>query len=143
MTKRTRIILGSLVVVWLLMALAVCAVLLRGYDLWPPSSGSAHRDVYVLQTKKSPSGRWTAVVQLEVDGGSLAADYGLYVVRLKGPTQKNSQGDVVMFAEVAYPVPRPFVSWKGDKLIVTLLHHEKYQYFTSPVDGVVVDIQRK
>lgn len=135
MTKAKTALLVSLALLLLLLALAV-------YADWPRSHGPT--DIQVLQTRKSPNDKWTAVVQQEVYGGALAAsDYPVYAVRLIGPMQKDRQGDAVMYAEAAYPGPRPFVSWEGDKLIVTLLDHEKYQYFMSPVDGVFIDVQRK
>ncbi len=141
MTKRKKIILGYLALLGLLVALAVYAVWLRSYNLWPP--GSSHIDVQVLQTEKSPNDRWTAVVQQEVYGGSLAADYAQYAVRLKGSAQKDPRGDLVMAAELAYPVPRPFIRWSGGKLVVTLLDHAKYQYLANRVSGVAIDVQRK
>ena len=74
---------------------------------------------------------------------SKSPDYAVCAVRLKGPTQKDPQGDAVMYAEDAYTVPRPFIRWSGGKLVVTLLGHEKYQYLANPVSGVAINVQRK
>lgn len=132
MKETLKSILGALALVIGLMVAAVF------YYAWPRGG----QETQVLQTQRSPDGRWTAVVQLEVSGAS-AADYAVYAVRLKGPAQKDRQGDLVMNAEVAYPVPRPFIRWSGGKLVVSLLDHEKYQYFANRVSGVVVEVQRK
>jgi hypothetical protein len=85
MKKKNKVILISLVVLGLLMALAV-------YLVW----GRNQLEVQVLGTKRSPDGKWTAVVQMEVYSAPAFVDDAVYAVRLKGPAQKDRRGDLVM-----------------------------------------------
>jgi hypothetical protein len=55
MKKRNKVILASLALLGLAVALAI-------YFVWPRN----HLEVQVRETKKSPDGKWTAVVQMEV-----------------------------------------------------------------------------
>ena len=101
---------------------------------WP------REEVQVCETKKSPDGRWTAVVQMEVSSTAFV-NVAVYAVRLKGPAQKDSEGDLVMNVPVNYPDPEPSVDWRDGKLVVTLTDHQKYQYFAAPVSGVPIAVQ--
>ncbi len=86
---------------------------------------------------------WTAVVQMEVYSAPAFVDSAVYAVRLKGPAQKDHQGDLVMNVPVNYPDPEPFIDWSDGKLVVTLANHEKYQYLANPVSGVAIEVKQK
>jgi len=130
--NRNKIILASLALFGLAVALAI-------YCVWPRN----HLEVQVRETKKSPDGRWTAVVQMEVYNSAWVVNDAVYAVRLEGPAQKDRQGDLVINVPVNYPDPAPSIDWTDDKLVVTLANHQKYQYFTTPVSGVAVVVQQK
>ncbi len=132
MKKRNKIILWSLAVLGLAVALAI-------YFVWPRN----HLEVQVKQTKKSPDGKWDAVVQMEVYNSAWVVNDAVYAVRLKGPAQKDRLGDLVMNVPVNYPDPEPSIDWSSGKLVVTLADHEKYQYLANPVSGVPIDVQQK
>jgi hypothetical protein len=132
MKKRNKVILGSLAALGLVVALAI-------YFVWPRN----HLEVQVRDTKKSPDGKWDAVVQMEVYNSAWVVNDAVYAVRLKGPAQKDRLGDLVMNVPVNYPDPEPSIDWSSGKLVVTLADHEKYQYLANPVNGVPIDVQQK
>lgn len=132
MKVRTRVILTSLALLAVILAVAI-------YIVWPRN----HLEVQVRETKISPDGKWTAVVQMEVYSAPAFVDDAVYAVRLKGPAQKDKQGDLVMNVPVNYPVPEPTIDWSGGKLIVTLTDHQKYQYLANPVSGVPIAVQQQ
>lgn len=132
MKKRNKVILASLAVLGLAVALAV-------YFSWPRN----HLEVQVRDAKKSPDGKWTAVVQMEVYNSAWVVNDAVYAVRLKGPAQKDRLGDLVMNVPVNYPDSAPSIDWNGGTLIVILADHEKYQYLANPVSGVPIDVQQK
>ena len=88
------------------------------------------------ETKKSPDGRWTAVVQMEVASAPAFVDDAVYAVRLKGVAQKDTQGDLVMNVPVNYPDPEPSIAWSSGKLVVTLADHEKLNTLQLPLMGL-------
>ena len=132
MKKRNKVILGSVAALGLVVALAI-------YFLWPRN----HLEVQIRDTKKSPDGKWNAVVQMEVYNSAWAVNDAVYAVRLKGPAQKDRLGDLVMNVPVNYPDPEPSIGWSNGKLVVTLADHEKYQYLANPVSGIPIDVQQK
>jgi hypothetical protein len=132
MKKRNKIILWSLAVLALAVTLAI-------YFVWPRN----HLEVQVKETKKSPDGKWDAVVQMEVYNSAWVVNDAVYAVRLKGPEQKDRLGDLVMNVPVNYPDPEPSIDWSSGNLVVTLAEHEKPQYVTTPVDGVTITVQQK
>jgi hypothetical protein len=80
------------------------------------------------------------------DGGlqlSRSVNDAVYAVRLKGPAQKDGQGDLVMNVPVNYPDPEPSIDWSGGKLVVTLVDHQKYQYLANQVSGVPIAVRQK
>ena len=95
------------------------------------------------ETRKSPDGKWDAVVQMEVYNSAWVVNDAVYAVRLKGPAQKDRLGDLVMNVPVNYPDPEPSIDWSSGKLVVTLADHKKYQYLANPVSGVPIDVQQK
>ncbi len=109
------------------------------YFVWPRD----HEEVQFQEAKTSPDGKWDAVVQLEVTNTAWVVNDAVYAVRLKGPAQKDREGDLVMNVPVHYPHPAPSIDWRGGKLVVTLLDHQKYQYLATPVDGVAVIVQQQ
>ena len=122
--------------IWLIMAIAIYFVL--------PSNDSWVQEVQVRETKKSPDGMWTAVVQMEVASAPAFVDDAVYAVRLKGAAQKDRDGDLVMNVPVSnYPDPEPSIGWSDGKLVVTLANHVKYQYLANPVDGIPINVQQK
>jgi hypothetical protein len=131
MKKRNKVILASSTVFVLMVALAI-------YFVWPRD----HNDIEFRQARVSPDGKWIAVVQLEVYNTAWVVNDAVFAVRLKGPAQKDHQGDLVMNVPVNYPDPAPSVEWTDGKLVVTLAHHQKYQYFRTPVDEVAVAVQQ-
>ena|SRR5215469_2798777 len=131
MKIRNKVILTSLVLLVLVAGLAI-------YLVWPRD----HLEIQVRETKKSPDGRWTAVVQMEVYNTAAVVNDVVYAVRLKGPAQKDPQGDLVMNVPVNYSEPAPTIDWRDGKLVVTLADHQKYQYFVTPVSGVAIILQR-
>jgi hypothetical protein len=132
MKKRNKVILTSIGVLGLMLALPICFV-------WPRS----HEEVQFREAKPSPDGKWVAVVQLEVYNTAWVVNDAVYAVRLKGPAQKDRQGDLVMNVPVNYPDPEPSIDWSDGKLVVTLTDHQTYQYFTTPVSGVPLAVQQK
>lgn len=102
---------------------------------------NARTEIQVYETRISPDGKWTAVVQMEVDSSEFVSD-AVYTVRLKGPAQKDRQGDLVMNVPVNYPVPEPSIEWSHSKLVVKLANNQKYQYFVTPVNGIAVFVQQ-
>jgi hypothetical protein len=130
--KRNKIILTSLALLGLMLALAICFVWRRN-----------HQEVQFREAKTSPDGKWVAVVQLEVYNTAWVVNDAVYAVRLKGPAQKDREGDLVMNVPVNYPHPEPSIDWSDGKLVVTLTDHQKYQYFTTPVSGVAVTLQQE
>jgi hypothetical protein len=133
MKKRNKIILASLVaIIGLIVAFAV-------YFIWTRS----RLEIQILDTKKNPDGKWTAVVQMEVYSAAAFVDEAVYAVRLEGPAQKDRKGDLVLNVPVNYPDPQPTIDWNDGKLVVTLAHNEKYQYLANPVDGVPIVVQQK
>jgi hypothetical protein len=133
MKKRTKVILIlSLVLLGLMVAVSA-------YWFW----GRNKLEIQVQATKKSPDGKWTAVVQMEVYSAAAFVDEAVYAVRLKGPVQKDRLGDLVMNMPVNYPDPAPSIDWSDGKLVVILANHEKYQYLANPVDGVPIVVQQK
>jgi hypothetical protein len=80
---------------------------------------------------------------MEIYSAPAFVDNAVYAVRLKGPTQKDRQGDLVMNVPVNYPDPEPSIDWGNGKLVVTLKNHQKYQYFANPVNGVAIAVQQK
>ena len=129
---RNKVILTSFALLGLMTALAI-------YLVWPRNQ----LEVQVRDNKKSPDGRWTAVVQMEVNSAPAFVDDAVYAVRLKGAAQKDGMGDLVLNVPVNYPTPEPSVNWKKGALVVTLAEHQKYQYFTTPVDGVPITLHQK
>src|SRR4051812_6839513 len=117
MKKRNKIILAFSGFCVLMVALAISFV-------WPRN----HYEVEFRQAKVSPDGRWIAVVELEVYNTAWVVNDAVFAVRLKGPAQKDRQGDLVMNVPVNYSDPEPSVDWRDGKLVVTLGHHQKYQY---------------
>jgi len=132
MKKRNRVILASFALLGLAMAFGI-------YFVWPRN----HLEVQVRETKLSPDAKWTAVVQMEVYNSAWVVNDAVYAVRLKGPTQKDRLGDLVMNVPVNYPDPAPSVGWNDGKLVITLSNHEKYQYLANPVSGIFIDVQQK
>ncbi|MGH9736305.1 MAG: hypothetical protein ACRD8A_17170 [Candidatus Acidiferrales bacterium] len=132
MKKSTKVILASLALLALIAGLAIYF-----------ARGRNQLETQVRETKGSPDGKWTAVVQMEVYSTSAFVDDAVYAVRLKGPGQKDRQGDLVMNVPVSYPKPGPSIDWRSGTLIVTLMDDQKYQYFASPVDGVSILVQQK
>jgi hypothetical protein len=133
MKKRTKVILiSSLAMLGLMVAISA-------YWFW----GRNKLEIQVQATKKSPDGKWTAVVQMEVYSAAAFVDEAVYSVRLKGPAQKDRLGDLVMNMPVNYPDPAPSIDWSDGKLVVVLANHEKYQYLANPVDGVPIVVQQK
>jgi hypothetical protein len=132
MKKNNKAILALLALLGLMVVLGI-------YFVWPRN----HLEVQVRETKKSPDGRWNAVVQMEVYNSASVVNDAVYAVRLKGTAQKDPRGDLVMNVPVNYPDPEPSIDWSGGKLIVVLTNHQKYQYFASPVSGVPIDAQQK
>jgi hypothetical protein len=130
--KKNKVILISLVLLGFVVASAV-------YFVWPRD----HEEVQLREAKTSPDGKWVAVVQLEVWNTAWVVNDAVYAVRLKGPSQKDSKGDLVMNVPVNYPEPEPSVDWSNGKLVVTLADHQKYQYFATPVSGVAIATQQK
>ena len=133
MKKRTKVILISSLAMLCLM------VAISAYWFW----GRNKLEIQVQATKKSPDGKWTAVVQMEVYSAAAFVDEAVYAVRLKGPVQKDRLGDLVMNMPVNYPDPAPSIDWSDGKLVVILANHEKYQYLANPVDGVPIVVQQK
>ena len=129
--KKNKVILISLALLGLIVALTV-------YHVWCRNQ----TEIQVCDTKMSPDGKWTAVVQMEVDS-AVFVTVAVYAVRLKGPAQKDRQGDLVMNMEVNYPDPAPSIDWNNGKLVVTLADHQKYQYFVTPADGVAIAVQQQ
>jgi len=132
MKKRNKVILTSLALLALVAGLAI-------YFVW----GRNQLEIQVRETTGSPDGKWTAVVQMEAYSASAFVDDAVYAVRLKGPAQKDRQGDLVMNVPVNYPKPAPSIDWSGSTLVVTLTDDQKYQYFATPVDGVPVAVKQK
>lgn len=132
MKNRNKVILTSLALLALIVGLAI-------YFVW----GRNQLEIQVRETAGSPDGKWTALVQMEVYSASAFVDDAVYAVRLKGPAQKDRQGDLVMNVPVNYPKPAPYIDWRSGTLVVTLTADQKYQYFTTPVDGVAVTVQRQ
>src|ERR1700761_323930 len=133
MTKKKKIVLISLIV-------SLCLIVaFVAYVVW----SSAHTETQVRDTKRSPDGKWIAVVQLEVYTEAFVVNDAVYAVRLKGPAQKNRQGDLVMNVPVNYPDPEPSIDWSGGRLVVSLADHQKYQYLANPVSGVPISVQQK
>jgi hypothetical protein len=132
MKKRNKVILTSLALLALVAGLAT-------YFVW----GRNQMEIQVRETKSSPNGKWTAVVQMEVYSASAFVDEAVYAVRLKGPAQKDRRGDLVMNVPVNYPKPEPSIDWSSGTLLVTLTDDQKYQYFTTPVDGVPIVVKQK
>jgi hypothetical protein len=132
MKKRSKVIAASLTLFGLLAALTM-------YFVWPRN----HVEVQVRESKKSPDGRWTAVVQMEIYSAPAFVDDAVYAVRLKGAAQKDRQGDLVMNVPVNYPDLEPSIDWSDGKLVVTLANHVKYQYLANPVDGIPIAVQQK
>jgi hypothetical protein len=132
MNKRTKVILIS--------SLAMLGLMVAVSAYW--FSDRNKLEIQVQTTKKSPDGKWTAVVQMEVESTVLVSD-AVYAVRLKGAAQKDRLGDLVMNLPVNYPDPAPSIDWSDGKLVVTLAHNEKYQYLANPVSGVPIVVQQK
>jgi len=132
MKRRNKIILLFSTLFGLTVAIAICFV-------WPRN----HLEVQVHETKRSPDGKWTAVLQIEVYNSASVVNDAVYAVRLKGPTQEDRQGDLVMNVPVNYPGPEPSIDWTDDKLVITLTGHQMYQYFANPVSGIYIIVQRK
>ncbi len=130
--KKNKVILTSLAALGLLVALTI-------YFVW----GRNQLEIQVCETKRSPDGKWTAIVQMEVYSAPAFVDDAVYAVRLKGPEQKDRLGDLVMNIPVNYPDPEPSIDWNGGKLVVTLADHEKYQYLANPVGGIPIAVQWK
>ena len=59
------------------------------------------------EAKKSPDGKWTAAVQMEVYNSGWVVNDAVYAVGLKGAAQKEKEGDLVMNVPVNYPDPEP------------------------------------
>lgn len=133
MKKRTKVVLISS------LAMLGLMVVVAAYLFW----GRNKLEIQVQATKKSPDGKWTAVVQMEVYSAAAFVDEAVYAVRLKGPVQKDRLGDLVMNMPVNYPDPAPSIDWSDGKLVVILANHEKYQYLANPVDGVPIVVQQK
>jgi hypothetical protein len=132
MKKGNRIVFAAMALLGVTVALAV-------YFIWPRN----HLEVQVHETRKSPDGRWTAVVQMEVYNTAWVVNDAVYAVRLKGPKERDRRGDLVMNAPVDYPEPAPSVEWRDGKLIIVLTDHQKIQYFASSVDGVAAVVQQQ
>jgi hypothetical protein len=132
MKKKNKVILTSLALLGLMVALAI-------HFVWPRN----YLEIQVRETKRSPDGMWTAVVQMEVYNAAAVVNDSVYAVRLKGPAQKDSKGVLVMNVPVNYPEPEPSIDWSNGKLVVTLADHQKNQYFATPVSGVAIVVQLK
>ena len=100
-------------------------------------------EIRIVDTKGNPDGRRAAVVQMEVYNPALFVNVAVHAVRLKGPAQKDRQGDLVMNVQVNYPDPAPAIAWSDGSLVVTLAKDQKYQYFATPVSGGAVTVQQK
>jgi hypothetical protein len=122
-----------------LVILGTLALALVIYFVWPREQ----LEVRVQEARESPDRRWTAVVQMEIYSSISSLSNVVYTVRLKGPAQKDRQGDLVMNVPVNYPDPAPSADWNGNKLVVTMTNHEKYQYLANPVSGVPVEVKHK
>src|ERR1700760_4483745 len=109
------------------MSLALLAILgaLAIYRAWPGV------EIRVRETKRSPDGQWTAVVQMEIYETVSSLNEVVYAVRLKGPAQKERQGDLVMTLPVNSTDPEPSIDWSDGNLSVTLVNHQMYQYFAT------------
>jgi hypothetical protein len=144
MKKRNIVILISLVLFGLMTALAI-------YFVWPAMDfainfvwpGKEVEEIQVLETKKSPDGSWTAIVQMEVVSAPAFVDDAVYAVRLKGSAQKDPEGDLVMNVPVSYPDPQPSIDWSDGKLVVTLANQVKYRNLANPVDGIPIAVQQE
>ncbi|HZZ43296.1 MAG TPA: hypothetical protein VFE58_10185 [Tepidisphaeraceae bacterium] len=117
--------------------------------------GNQQLEIQVHQTKASPDGKWTAVVQLEVYSSGFVS-IPTFAVRLKGPAQKDPMGDLVI-STADYSDSPPSIDWSGGKLIVTLAADEKSEnlakdpqkskmFFApklekNPVNGVPIVLQ--
>jgi hypothetical protein len=93
--------------------------------------------------KEAQSEKWTAVVQMEAYTEAFVVYDAVKAVRLKGPAQKDRQGDLVMNVPVNHPDPEPSIDWSGSNLGVTLADHRKYQYLANPVSGAPTAVQQK
>ncbi|HEY2030027.1 MAG TPA: hypothetical protein VGH20_12555 [Myxococcales bacterium] len=99
-------------------------------------------EVQVLEAKKSPDGKWTAVVQMEVYETFSSVNDAVYSVRLKGPAQKDRRGDLVLNVPVDAPDAAPFIDWRQGSLMVTLMKNQKPRYLAS-VGGVAITVQHQ
>jgi hypothetical protein len=101
----------------------------------------SHLEIQVLDAKRSPDGKWTAVVQMEVVSAGMVSN-AVYAVRLKGASQSDKEGDLVINVPVNFPKPKPSIAWSNGKLVVTLADHQTYQYLASSVNGITVVMQK-
>jgi hypothetical protein len=131
MKKRTTI-LATIALLGLTAGLAIY------FFVWPRN----HLEVQVCDSRKSPDGRWTAVVEMEVYNTAWVVNDAVYAVRLEGPAERNRRGDLVMNVPVNYPDPAPSIEWREGNLIVTLKDHQKIQHVASPVDGITVVVRQ-
>lgn len=132
MKKSNKVVLTSLALLAVIAGITI-------YFVW----GRNRLEIQVRETKDSADGRWTAVVQMEVYSASAFVDDAVYAVRLKGPAQKDSQGDLVMNVPVNDPKPAPSINWSDGTLVVTLTDNQKYQYLATSVDGVPIAVKQK
>jgi hypothetical protein len=125
----------------ILISLALLGLMVLGavYFVW----GCNQLEIQVHDTKRSPDGKWTAVVQMEVYSAAPFVDEAVYAVRLKGPMQKDPEGNLVMNIPVNYPDPEPSIAWSSGKLIVTLTDHQMYQHLGNPVRSVPIVLKYK
>jgi hypothetical protein len=123
---------------WVAASLFLAAAVAYGvWSIWPGV------DIKVVETKMSPDGKWTAVVQREVYESFSSVNDVVYAVRLKGPAQKDRRGDLIINVQVNTPDPPPSIEWSNGILMVTLLKGQKVQYFATSVEGVAVTVQER
>jgi len=108
------------------------------YFISPPN----HVEVQLREVKRSPDGKWVAVVQLEVYNAGGAVNDAVYAVRLKRATDERGTGDLVINVPVIYPEPEPSIDWSNSTLVVTLANHQNYQYLATSVNGIAIVVRR-
>jgi hypothetical protein len=122
----------------LLLGLVLVCLGVACYLVWPRE----HIEVQARKSKRSPDGKWIAVVQLENYNTAGVVNDAVYAVRLKKTTNMNGEGDLVMNVPAIYPQPEPDIEWSNGTLVVLLAAKVNYQYFASPVDGVAIAVRR-
>lgn len=121
----------------ILLGLLACAGIAL-YFIWPHN----HVEVQLREVKRSPDGKWIAVVQLENYNAAGVVNDAVYAVRLKRATEKTSKGDLVANVPVNYPKPAPSIEWNDSALVVILGNGQNCQYFATSVDGIAIVMRR-